>query len=67
VLASYVLGPSPMDLQFWPGAIFMVFMATLTASLVTNSGRSAWFIGAMILMVYMIFAVTLYLMPPRGA
>ena len=24
VLLSYVIGPSPMDLQFWPGAVVMV-------------------------------------------
>jgi Ca2+:H+ antiporter len=32
---------------------------------VTVGGRSAWFVGALLLMVYMIFAMTLYLMPPR--
>ncbi len=65
VLLSYVLGPSPMDLQFWPGAIVMVFIAMLAASLVTNNGRSAWFVGALLLMVYAIFAMTLYLLPPQ--
>jgi Ca2+:H+ antiporter len=65
VLASYVIGPTPMDLQFWPGAVAMVFIATLTASLVTNSGRSAWFVGVLVLMVYLIFAMTLYMLPPR--
>jgi Ca2+:H+ antiporter len=65
VLLSYVLGPMPMDLQFWPGAVVMILLATLTASLVTNSGRSAWFIGVLVLMVYLIFAMTLYLLPPR--
>ena len=65
VLLSYVLGPRPMDLQFWPGAVTMMLIAALTASLVTNTGRSAWFIGALILMVYLIFAMTLYLLPPR--
>lgn len=64
VLLSYVLGPAPMDLQFWPGAVVMILIATLTASLVTNSGRSAWFVGVLLLMVYMIFAMTLYLLPP---
>jgi Ca2+/H+ antiporter len=39
-------------------------LATLTASLVTNSGRSAWFVGVLVLMVYFIFALTLYLLPP---
>ena len=65
VLLSDVMGPAPMDLQFWPGAVFMMFIATLTASLVTNSGRSAWFVGALVLMIYMVFAMTLYLLPPR--
>ena len=65
VLLSYVIGPTPMDLQLWPGAVAMVFIATLTASLVTNSGRSAWFVGVLVLMVYLIFAMTLYLLPPR--
>jgi Ca2+:H+ antiporter len=65
VLLSYVIGPTPMDLQLWPGAVVMMLFATLTATLVTNSGRSAWFVGVLVLMVYLIFAMTLYLMPPR--
>jgi Ca2+:H+ antiporter len=66
VLASYAVGPAPMSLQFWPGAVVMMIIATMTASLVTNSGRSAWFVGVLLLMVYSIFAMTLYLLPPRG-
>ena len=67
VLLSYPLGPAPMDLQFWPGAVAMMLIATMTASLVVNSGRSAWFVGVLVLMVYAIFAMTLYLMPPKAA
>jgi Ca2+:H+ antiporter len=63
VLLSYVLGPSPMDLRFWPGAIVMMLIATLTASLVTTGGKSAWFVGVLVLMVYLVFAMTLYLLP----
>jgi Ca2+:H+ antiporter len=66
VLLSYVMGPAPMDLQFWPGAMMMMLFATLTASMVTNSGRSAWFVGVLVLMVYLIFAMTLYLLPPAA-
>ena len=66
VLLSYVIGPSPMDLRFWPGAVVMMLIATLTASLVTNGGRSAWFVGVLVLMVYLIFAMTLYLLPVAG-
>ena len=65
VLSSYAIGPTPMDLQFWPGAVAMMLIAVMTASLVTNSGRSAWFVGVLMLMVYLVFAMTLYLLPPR--
>src|SRR5207302_9332969 len=66
VLVSYGMGPTPMDLQFWPGAMLMILIATMTASLVTTSGRSTWFVGVSVLMVYLIFAMTLYLLPPRS-
>jgi Ca2+:H+ antiporter len=44
----------------------MMLVAALTAALVTNSGRSAWFVGALVLMVYLVFAISLYLLPPRA-
>ena len=65
VLLSYVLGPTPMDLQFWPGAVVMVFTATLVAAFITSAGRSAWFIGVLLLLVYGVFAITLYVLPPQ--
>jgi len=65
LLLSYVVGPEPMSLQFWPGAVVMMLIAAMTVSLVTNSGRSAWFVGVLLLLVYLIFAMTLYLLPPR--
>ncbi|MEO0018989.1 MAG: calcium/proton exchanger [Verrucomicrobiota bacterium] len=64
VLVSYAVGPTPMDLKFWPGAVVMIFIAMLTATFVTNGGRSAWFVGVLVLTVYLIFAMTLYLLPP---
>jgi Ca2+:H+ antiporter len=65
VLASYVIGPMPMNLQFWPGAVAMILIATMTAALVSNTGRSAWFVGVLIMTVYLVFAMTLYLLPPK--
>jgi Ca2+:H+ antiporter len=64
VLLSYAVGPKPMDLQFWPGAVTMVMISAVVASFVTNSGRSAWFIGALLICIYAIFAMTLYVIPP---
>jgi Ca2+:H+ antiporter len=66
VLLSYVIGPTPMDLQFWPGAVVMVFFATLVAAFITSGGRSAWFVGALLILVYAIFAMTLYVLPPQS-
>src|SRR5262249_8409852 len=64
VFLSYVLGPHPMDLEFWPGAVAMMLIAALTASIVTNTGKSAWFFGVIIINVYLLFALALYLLPP---
>jgi Ca2+:H+ antiporter len=66
VLLSFVVGPKPMDLQFWPGAVTMVMISAITASFITNSGRSAWFIGVLLLFIYAIFAMTLYILPPQS-
>jgi Ca2+:H+ antiporter len=65
VLMSYVIGPTPMDLQFWPGAVVMVFIATLVAAFITSGGRSAWFVGVLLIFVYAVFAITLYMLPPQ--
>jgi Ca2+:H+ antiporter len=65
VLASYVLGPSPMTLHFMPGVVVMIMLATITAYLASNGGRSAWFLGVLTLGVYFTFALTIYLLPPR--
>ena len=67
VLSSYVVGPKPMDLQFWPGAVTMVMIATVTSCFITTSGRSAWFVGVLLVFIYAIFAMTLYVVPPGAA
>lgn len=66
VLLSYVIGPAPMSLQFWPGAIVMIFIAAISTSLLTSTGQSAWYIGLLMLMIYAIFAATLYIIPPAS-
>ena len=46
VLPSYVIGPTPMDLQLWPGAVVMVLIATLTAVLATSLRGAALHTGS---------------------
>ncbi len=64
VILSHFVGPAPMSLDFWPGAVVMILIAALTTVLLTNGGRSAWFVGVAALMVYAIFGLTLYILPP---
>jgi Ca2+:H+ antiporter len=64
VLLSHFVGSSPMSLDFWPGAVVMMLIAALSAAILTSGGRSAWFLGVAVLMVYAIFAITLYVLPP---
>ena len=64
VLVSLLIAPMPMDLYFWPGAVIAVLISTFAVIFITNSGRSTWYVGVMLLVVYATFALTLYLMPP---
>jgi len=45
----------------------MVLISTLAVAFVTSSGRSAWYVGVLLLVVYATFALTLYLLPPPVA
>lgn len=63
MLVSFFIGPHPMTLQFWPGAVIMMFIAVMAAFLVTSGGKSTWFAGVLLLMIYAVFAMTLYLLP----
>jgi Ca2+:H+ antiporter len=44
----------------------MVMISAVMATFITNSGRSAWFIGLLLVFVYTIFAMTLYVVPPAA-
>lgn len=52
-----------MDLGFGAGQVLMVFLSMITVSMVVSSGKSAWYLGVQLLAVYLVFAITLYLMP----
>ena len=63
VFASFVLGPSPMDLAFPPGLVLTVFLAALITGQVAGDGRSDWLEGAQLLAVYLILAITFFFLP----
>jgi len=63
VFLSYFVGPAPMDLVFGGGAVLMVLLSTITVWMITMGGRGAWYSGVQLIAVYLVFAVTLYLLP----
>jgi len=60
VLASYVVGPSPMPLVFNGFEIAAIFLAVLVAYQVTSEGESTWFEGVQLLALYVILGITFY-------
>ena len=64
VLLSLFIAPAPMDLRFWPGAVVAVLISMFAVTFVTSNGRSAWYVGVLLLVIYATIAMTLYLMPP---
>jgi Ca2+:H+ antiporter len=57
VLASFVLGPSPMPLVFNGFELGGILLAILVAIHVTNEGESNWFEGVQLLAVYVVLAL----------
>lgn len=63
VLASLVVGPSPMDMAFNPSLVLFVFLAVLIAGQITGDGESNWLEGVQLLAVYLVLAIVTFLVP----
>lgn len=63
VLASYLLGPTPMDLVFTPAEVLAVVLSVAIANQVTGDGESNWLEGIQLLSVYLILAGVFYFLP----
>jgi Ca2+:H+ antiporter len=63
VLASYLLGPTPMDLVFTPAEVLAVVLSVAIANQVTGDGESNWLEGVQLLSVYLILAGVFYFLP----
>jgi len=63
VLASYFVGPRPMDLVFTPAEVMAVVLSVWILTAICDDGESHWLEGAMLLGVYVILAIAFYFLP----
>jgi Ca2+:H+ antiporter len=63
IIASHFIGPRPMDLAFRPGLILIVILSVLVTAQISSDGRSDWFKGTQLLVVYFALAITFFFLP----
>ena len=63
VLASFAIGPAPMDLVFTPAEVLAVVLSVAIANQVTGDGESNWLEGVQLLSVYLILVAVFYFLP----
>jgi Ca2+:H+ antiporter len=63
VLASYALGPRPMDLVFSPAEVVAVVLAVAITGQISGDGEAHWLEGVQLLAVYLILGIMFYFLP----
>lgn len=63
VLMSYFIGPHPMNLTFGKVELGTLFLAVLMGIVVAADGKSNWYKGIQLIVIYVIIAVMYYFMP----
>ena len=67
VLASYWLGPAPMDLVFSPAEVLAIVIAVAITGQIASDGESHWLEGVQLLAVYLILALIFFFLPEAAA
>ncbi len=63
VLASYAIGPNPMNLVFTPPEVLAIALAVIISGQISSDGESNWLEGVQLLAVYMILGIVFYFLP----
>jgi Ca2+:H+ antiporter len=62
-LASWFIAPKPLELSFSRAEIGVLFLAALIGTVVAGDGRSNWYKGAQLILVYAMIAILFYFLP----
>ncbi len=63
VLASLFVGPEQMNLSFNRALIWSLFLGVILAAMISGDGRSNWYKGVQLILVYLILAMMFYFIP----
>jgi Ca2+:H+ antiporter len=66
VLLSGFIAPAPLELSFSRAEIGTLFLGVLIAAIVSGDGRSNWYKGAQLTLVYAMIAILFYFLPEAG-
>ncbi len=66
VLMSLFVGPGQMNLTFGRGLLGTLFITVLIGALVVSDGRSNWYKGVQLIVVYFLLGMMCYFIPEGG-
>ena len=63
VLVSGVIAPAPLELSFSRAELGTLFLGVLVGAIVAGDGRSNWYKGVQLVLVYLMIAILFYFLP----
>jgi Ca2+:H+ antiporter len=63
VLMSGFIAPQPLELSFSRAEIGTLFLGVLIGTIVAGDGRSNWYKGIQLILVYVMIAILFYFLP----
>jgi Ca2+:H+ antiporter len=67
VFASSVIAPQPLELAFSRAEIGALFLAVLVGATVASDGRSNWYKGVQLILMYAMIAILFYFLPAASS
>jgi Ca2+:H+ antiporter len=63
VLMSYFIGPTPLNLSFGRVELGALFLATIMGMMVSTDGKSNWYKGVQLIVIYLIIGILFFFVP----